>query len=215
MPFALKKLFNVILLLFICYYVRFPINTYTSLNFDSKNHTKQKVSLFESSIYFIFVLLISNANSFVYVSAQGYVLGEGFGNSGLRFKSLALCNNGIHYFEELSVLFDSGEDKKTDTKGEKIGKWKMDFKAGDASHLFQKEGDIIGSSLKDNSYVVVGKENVDNLCDDVGDTVIFYGKCGTDTPIHIAISNGERVGSTIPPSGNSIYYVFGSHVICH
>ncbi len=185
------------------------------MNFDFRNHTKQKVLKFELPIYFIVILLISNTNNFVYISAQGYVLGEGFGNSGLRFKSLALCANGIHYFEKLSILFDDGKDKNADAKSEKSGKWKMHFKAGDASHFFQKEGDVISSSVKDNNYVIVGKENVDNVCGEVGGIVIFYGKCGTNTPIHIASSNGERVGSTIPPSGNNIYYTFGSHVICY
>ena len=64
-------------------------------------------------------------------------------------------------------------------------------------------------------YTVLGNEVRDDVCKDVGSSIILSGKCSYNDPIQFLRSNGEKIGSTTPPNGKKVYHVFGSVVNCY
>ncbi len=69
--------------------------------------------------------------------------------------------------------------------------------------------------IDNKKYTIVGNEVRDDVCKDVGSSVILSGKCANNGPIQFLTSNGEKIGSTTPPMGDKVYHVFGSVVNCY
>jgi hypothetical protein len=143
--------------------------------------------------------------------------GDGFGNDGSRFKSFVDCSNQQHQ------IFDGGShtnfsvdlSNKTLSKN-KIGTWIIEYKTAELSHhnLLSKGGYFTNEKMNGSHYSLTGLETIDSVCERAPTSIMLTGECGENKPITYIFANGEKTGSTTPPFGGQVYYLFGSNVQC-
>jgi hypothetical protein len=179
------------------------------------NSTLTKLS-FAISIGSIVVISMALPSSFFLPAhaAEQYLHGIGYGNGGLRFSSVVSCADGTHFFQESKMVFDVTAPT-SQGNSLALGTWQMSFLKSDESDPFMKKGYITKMIIDNKKYTLLGNEVRDDICKDVGSSVILSGKCSYNDPIQFLTSNGEKVGSTTPPNGEKIYHVFGSVVNCY
>jgi hypothetical protein len=148
------------------------------------------------------------------------IQGEGFGNNGWRFKSFVYCSNQQHKF------FDGGSHTKftvvlpnTTMSKSGIGTWNIEYKSGGGgelshSNLLSKGGLLINGRINGSHYSLTGLETVDTVCGGPPTSIILTGECGENKAVNYQFANGEKTGSTAPPNGVQVYYLFGSDVHC-
>jgi hypothetical protein len=145
------------------------------------------------------------------------IQGEGFGNNGMRFKSFVDCNNQQH------KLFDGGSHtnftvnlSNTAMSKSGIGTWNIEYKSGELSNfnLLSKGGIIINGKINGSHYSLTGLETVDTVCGGQPTPIILTGDCGENKAVNYQFANGQKTGSTVPPNGGQVYYLFGSDVRC-
>ena len=171
-----------------------------------------------TAFFVISAILFNNGNT-VYSINQGIISGTGYGNNGERFGSFMTCSEPdvVHYFKGSTINFktsltdNSGVGKNSGTS---LGSWVIDFIAENSQSPVRIGGQIIESNLDHNTYTLVGEKTFDNVCNNTGNAITLTGGCGENTRIWFLDSNNEKVGSTTPPYGDKINYVFGSEVDC-
>jgi hypothetical protein len=175
--------------------------------------TKLSFSIVIVSIVIVSIAFSSNFFIPVYAVEQ-YIHGIGYGNGGLRFSSVVSCADEMHFFQESKLEFDG---TASTPKGNSLasGTWQMSFLKSDESQQLLKKGYITKIIIDNKKYTIVGNEVRDDVCKDVGSSVILSGKCTNNDPIQFLTSNGEKIGSTTPPVGDKVYHVFGSEVNCY
>jgi hypothetical protein len=143
--------------------------------------------------------------------------GEGFGNNGLHFMSFVDCTNQQHKFFYGGSHTNFIVDLSNTTNGKKeIGTWMIEYKNGalsDSNLLFQR-GFLINGTVNGSQYNLTGLESIDTVCKESPTRVTITGQCGNNTTVNYKFANGEKMGSTVPPNGDKVYYVFGSNVHC-
>jgi hypothetical protein len=182
------------------------------------NYKMQKPVCMFITFFIISTILISNINS-VYSINQGIISGSGYGNNGERFGSFVACSdsNAIHYYKGSTIRFETpindnlGESTNVETA---LGSWEIEFATQDSQSSDKIGGQIISSSLENNTYTLLGEKTFDNVCNNIGNTITLTGGCGENTRIWYSDSNNAKVGSTTSPIGDKIYYLFGSKVNC-
>jgi hypothetical protein len=165
------------------------------------------------------LLFISNdiARSVFAKTTLVSIHGEGFGNDGSRFKSFVDCSNQQHQ------SFDGGSytsftvdlSNKTMSKSG-IGTWTIEYKTGELSHynLLSKGGYFTNEMINGTHYSLRGLETVDTVCGQAPTSIMLTGECGKNKAVNYQFTNGEKTGSTTPPLGSQVYYLFGSDVRC-
>jgi hypothetical protein len=145
------------------------------------------------------------------------IQGEGFGNDGWRFKSFVDCNNQQRQFFDggSHTSFTVGLSNNTMSKS-RIGTWIIEYKTGELSHfnLFSKEGYFTTEKMNGSYYTLTGLETVDTVCGGGPTPIILTGECGENKAVSYQFANGEKTGSTVPPLGSQVNYLFGSDVRC-
>lgn len=145
------------------------------------------------------------------------IQGEGFGNDGWRFKSFVDCNHQQRQFFDggSHTIFTVGWSNNTISKSG-IGTWIIEYKTGELSHfnLFSKKGYFTTEKMNGSYYTLTGLETADTVCGSGPTSIILTGECGENKAVSYQFANGEKTGSTVPPLGNQVYYLFGSDVRC-
>jgi hypothetical protein len=145
------------------------------------------------------------------------IQGEGFGNNGLRFKSFVDCNNQQHKFFDGGSHTNFTVDLSNTTMSKSVvGTWNIEYKSGELSHLnlLSKGGFFTNGKINGTHYSLTGLETVDTVCGAPPTSVILTGECGENKAVNYQFANGEKTGSTVPPNGGQVYYLFGSDVRC-
>jgi hypothetical protein len=97
-----------------------------------------------------------------------------------------------------------------------IGTWNIEYKSGELSNsnLLSKEGFFISGKINGSHYSLTGLETVDTVCGGQPTPIILTGDCGDNKAVNYQFANGEKTGSTVPPNGGQVNYLFGSDVRC-
>jgi hypothetical protein len=143
--------------------------------------------------------------------------GEGFGNSGILFKSFVDCTT------QQQKQFDGGSyanftvDLSNMSKSNNgVGRWMIEYTTGEISGFNTPliGGFFTNGSLNGNHYSLTGLDTVDNVCGGPSTPILLTGECGENKAVNFQFANGEKTGSTVPPGGSKVYYLFGSEVHC-
>jgi hypothetical protein len=145
------------------------------------------------------------------------IQGEGFGNDGWRFKSFVDCSKQQHeLFQGGShAIFMVNSSNKTMNKGE-IGRWNIEYNTGELPQprLLSQSGYFTNEKINGSHYSITGFETIDTVCGGAPTSIIVTGQCGENKAVNYQFGNGEKIGSTVPPSGGQVQYLFGSDVRC-
>lgn len=145
------------------------------------------------------------------------IQGEGFGNDGWRFKSFVDCSNQQHeLFQGGShTIFTVDSSNKTMNKGE-IGRWNIEYKTGELPQprSLSQSGYFTNEKINGSHYSLNGFETIDTVCGGAPTSIIISGQCGENNAVNYQFGNGEKIGSTVPPYGGQVQYLFGSEVRC-
>jgi hypothetical protein len=145
------------------------------------------------------------------------IQGEGFGNNGLRFNSFVDCSNQQHKFFDGGSHTNFTVDLSNTTMSKSgIGTWIIEYKTGGLSHLnlLSKAGFFTNEKINGSHYSLTGLETVDTVCGGAPTSIMLTGECGENKAVNYQFANGEKTGSTVPPFGGQVYFLFGSDVRC-
>src|SRR5690348_11144365 len=149
-----------------------------------------------------------------YVSIQG----EGFGNDGLHFRSFVDCSNQQHklFYGGSHMNFTANNLSGITNTKNPIGTWMIKYNGGGPFDLnmLVKAGILTNGTIDGNHYNLQGLEITDTVCGGPPSKVILSGECGKNTAVNFNSASGEKTGSTVPPDGRKVYYLFGSDVHC-
>jgi hypothetical protein len=92
----------------------------------------------------------------------------------------------------------------------------IEYKSGDISgfNMLFIGGFITNGNLTGNHYSLRGVETVDTVCREPPTPIVLTGECGENKDVNYQFANGEKTGSTVPPDGSKVYYLFGTVVHC-
>lgn len=175
--------------------------------------------IFIFTVFFLVSIFLFNRVDAVYSINEGNISGTGYGNNGERYGSFRICSGSdtLHYFKGSNIYFHTSSND--DSAGGKIsevslGSWVIDFLTEHPQGLVRVGGQIVQSSLNQDTYRLLGKETFDDVCNNIENIITLTGECGENTKISFFESNNEKVGSIAPPYGYKVYYLFGSEVNC-
>jgi hypothetical protein len=145
------------------------------------------------------------------------IQGEGFGNNGFRFNSFVDCANQQHQSFHGGSYTHFTADLSNLTKSKNgIGTWMIEYKNDGIAGLktLVNGGSLTNGSINGSHYSLTGLETVNSVCGGSPTPIILTGECGQNTAVSYQFANGEKTGSTVPPSGDKVDYLFGSDVRC-
>ena len=145
------------------------------------------------------------------------IQGEGFGNNGWRFKSFVNCGNQQHDFPGGShAIFTADLSNKTMMNKGEMGRWNIEYKTGELPQpgLLSQSGYFTNVKINGSHYSLTGSETIDTVCGRAPTSIIITGECGENKAVNYQFGNGEKIGSTVPPYGGRVQYLFGSDVRC-
>jgi hypothetical protein len=145
------------------------------------------------------------------------ITGEGFGNNGIHFRSFVDCpKQQDRFFYGGSHINFTADLSNNKPEKKSIGTWMIEYKSGTLSEFntLSKGGYFTNATMNGRHYTLTGFETTDRVCTAQPTSIVLTGECGVNIPISYTFANGEKIGSTVPPNGNKVYYFFGSSVQC-
>lgn len=154
------------------------------------------------------------------------ISGESYGNSGGRFRSFIECSSDeqglTKYFSGGSHLIMSATvlDNHQSAEGTATGFWQLDFHANGESSSTLKNGTFYSGQVSDEegsgtrAFTLRGVETTDTVCGGAPRQVTIRAICTDTTPVYYIELDGDKVGSTTPPIGHDIYYLFSHKMKC-
>ncbi len=89
-------------------------------------------------IFIFYINLISRYTYFPVVASDSHIHGIGYGNQGLRPSLIVSCNDGIHFFKDLNLEFDTLYSNHNDYC-EVNGSWQRSFNSMDESNTLLRK----------------------------------------------------------------------------
>jgi hypothetical protein len=176
-----------------------------------------RISSLISAAIMLSMLFISYHSSAFAQTKFVSIHGEGFGNDGLHFRSFVDCTSQQHklFFGGSHLNFAANLSNTTKSQNG-IGTWMIKYKSGELPNLnsLVKAGTLTNGTISGSHYNLKGLETTDTVCGGSPTQVTLSGECGQNTAVNYDSANGEKTGSTVPPQGKEVFYLFGSDVHC-
>jgi hypothetical protein len=166
-----------------------------------------------------FLLFVSHQLGSAFANTKLFsIKGEGFGNNGLSFKSFVDCGSSqrYRYYDGGSYTNFTYDSSNTSKNQNGMGKWMIRYESGglSGSNIRLMGGFLTNGKLIGNNYSLAGIETLDSVCGIAPSPILLSGECGENKAVNYQFSNGEKTGSTAPPDGREVFYLFGSDVRC-